>query len=53
MAAVSRALGARMVRENEKRIFLDELTPGTGNHQTEPSIQCGIFCEMAQQEYAA
>lgn len=52
MAEVSRRLGARMVRVDEERMFLDELPPGTGNHQTEPSVQCGIFCEMAQKEYA-
>jgi hypothetical protein len=34
----------------ERRIFLDELKEGVGDYQTEPEIQCGIFCEMAQQE---
>ena len=52
MAQLSRKLNARMTRDGEERIFLDELRPGTGDHQTEPSIQCGIFCEMAQKEYA-
>lgn len=52
MAELSRRLNARMTRDGEERIFLDELRPGTGDHQTEPSIQCGIFCEMAQKEYA-
>ena len=52
MAALSRSLGARMTRDGDARIFLDELRQGTGDHQTEPSIQCGIFCEMAQGEYA-
>lgn len=52
MAELSRRLNARMTREGDERIFLDELKPGTGDHQTEPSIQCGIFCEMAQGEYA-
>jgi hypothetical protein len=51
MATVSRKLGARMTRDGEKRIFLDELRPGTGDYQTEPKIQCGIFCEMSQKEY--
>ena len=53
MANVSREIGARLIKdENGKRIFLDELKRGTGNYQTEPEIQCGIFCEMAQQEIA-
>jgi len=53
MAAESRRLGARMVKVGEERIFLDELTPGTGNYSDEPEIQCGIFCEMAKGEIAA
>jgi hypothetical protein len=52
MAEVSRRLGARMVKVDGMRIFLDELPTGIGNHQTKPSIQCGVFCEMAQKEYA-
>jgi len=52
MARVSREIGARMTRDGETRIFLDELREGTGDYQTEPEIQCGLFCEMAQGEYA-
>jgi len=51
MANVSKALGVRLIKANETRIFLDELKPGTGDYQSEPEIQCGIFCEMAQKEY--
>jgi len=51
MAAVSRRIGARLTKDGEQRIFLDELRVGTGDYQTEPEIQCGIFCEMAQKEY--
>lgn len=51
MATVSRKIGARMTRDGETRIFLDELRPGTGDYQTEPEIQCGLFCEMAKGEY--
>lgn len=50
MAKVSRLLGARMTRVNEERIFLDELPPNYGDYQSEPEIQCGIFCEMAKNE---
>lgn len=53
MARVSRQIGARLTRDGETRIFLDELRPGTGDYQTEPEIQCGIFCEMAEKEYTA
>jgi hypothetical protein len=55
MAGASRALKVKMVQvteEGEKgRIYLDELEPGTGRYKDEPEIQCGIFCEAAQQEY--
>lgn len=51
MAKESRRLNARMIRdESGNRKFLDEITEGAGNYQTEPEIQCGIFCEMAKNE---
>lgn len=50
MATVSRQIGARMTREGDKRIFLDELKPGTGRYQEEPEIQCGVFCNAAESE---
>jgi hypothetical protein len=53
MAGASRALGVRMTRIGSDRIFLDELPTGIGRYQDEPEIQCGIFCEMAQQEIEA
>lgn len=52
MAAASRKFGARMVKVGGDRMFLDELPRCVGDYQAEPEIQCGIFCEMAQQEYA-
>ncbi len=52
MKNVSREMGVRITRDGDDRIFLDELRHGTGNYQDEPEIQCGIFCEMAQKEYA-
>lgn len=51
MAGASRALGVRMTRVGEARIFLDELPQGVGRYQDEPEIQCGAFCETAQGEY--
>ena len=47
-------VGPIQVTKDKKqiRIFLDELEPGTGRYQDEPEIQCGIFCEKAQKEYA-
>jgi len=50
MAEVSRALGVKMSRIGEARLFLDELPKDAGNYQDEPEIQCGIFCEMAKSD---
>ena len=53
MAGMSRALGVKMVELKGQRIFLDDLPTGVGRYQDEPEIQCGIFCEAAQQELSA
>ena len=50
MAGASRALGAKMTRNGSERIYLDELPINIGRYQDEPEIQCGIFCEMANNE---
>lgn len=53
MAGASHALGAKMVKVDKERVFLHELKEGVGNYSDEPEIQCGIFCHMAEQEYAS
>ena len=35
------------------RIPLRELPPDAGDYPSEPEVECGIFCHMAEQEYAA
>lgn len=50
MAGASRALGVKMTRMGDARIFLDELPKDAGRYQDEPEIQCGIFCQMANDE---
>lgn len=50
MAGASRALGVKMVRVHGQRVYLDALPEGVGQYQDEPEIQCGIFCEMANEE---
>ena len=52
-AEQTRRMGARILMVNGVHKFLDEITPGAGEYQSEPEIQCGVFCEMAQGEYAA
>jgi len=49
MAELSRRLKVRLIKVDSERIYLDELVEGTGEYQKEPEIQCGIFCEMAEQ----
>jgi hypothetical protein len=47
-AAQSRELGARLVRVNNQRIFLDELDPtAKGKAMASMDFECGIFCEEA------
>lgn len=46
----SRTLGAKLVKLNGQRMYLDELPEGAGDYPTEEAIQCGILCELADQE---
>lgn len=46
----SRALGVKLVKVGDKRVFLDELPPDAGDYPTEIEVECGIFCEMAERE---
>ena len=46
-AELSRSIGSKMTRVNNVRIYLDELPENYGDYSTEPKVQCGIFCEMA------
>ena len=41
----SRRLGARLVRVNNKRIFLDELDPDATGRPLWSMPECGLFCE--------
>ena len=56
MAALQRKLGpgSAFFREGRekgaKRIMLDELAPDRGNHDTEPKIDCSLFCHSAEQD---
>lgn len=52
MAELSRRLGARLVKQDGARIFLDELRPDTGRQKSEVVIDCSPFCESAIAEVA-
>lgn len=45
MAKLSRDLGARLIRQDGVRVFLDELRPDTGRQKDEPVIDCSAFCD--------
>ena len=50
MKKESRRLKVKLVKIGDERVFLDDLPVGAGNYKDEPEIQCGIFCEMANNE---
>ncbi|MBN3815863.1 hypothetical protein G3N57_04240 [Paraburkholderia sp. Se-20369] len=43
-------MGVKLVKVGDERVFLDELPPDVGDYQNELSIQCGIFCELAEKD---
>jgi hypothetical protein len=54
MADLSRRFGVKLINTADNvRLSLDEMQPGTGDYRTEPEVQCGIFCEMAEREYGS
>jgi len=42
--------GCKLVRIKGERYHLDELPEGDGNPKNQGTIQCGIFCELAEKE---
>ena len=44
-AEQSRKLGARLVRVNNKRVFLDDLSPDVMGQALKSMPDCGLFCE--------
>jgi hypothetical protein len=52
MAELSRRLGARLVKQDGERIFLDELRTTTGKQKDEVEISCSPLCEVVAQEVA-
>lgn len=52
MVELSRRLGARLIKQDGQRIFLDELRPETGLQNDEPDISCSPLCETIAEEIA-
>lgn len=50
MAQTERLLGVKILKSKGERIYLDELPVGAGDYPSEVSIECGIFCHMAEQD---
>jgi len=51
MAKLERTMNRTVLRDKGKPLFLDELDPSRGNHQTEPSIDCSLLCSIAEGTY--
>jgi hypothetical protein len=49
---LSNSVGAKPLMVNGVHKSLDDLDHNAGDYDSEPEIQCGVFCHMAQQEYS-
>ena len=49
MATLERYKGQTIFKDR----YLDELQPEDGNYPQEQSIECSIFCQMAESEFVA
>jgi len=59
MARLEREIGHCILRDEypgpgrrKRQLWLDELDPERGNHADEPSIDCSILCELAEQVFS-
>ena len=50
MAQMEKKINAKILKLNEKRIWLTDLPPNVGDYPSEKSIECGIFCQLAENE---
>jgi 3'-phosphoadenosine 5'-phosphosulfate sulfotransferase (PAPS reductase)/FAD synthetase len=50
MSLLERHLDATVLRSKGKPVFLDELDPDRGNHADEPSFECSLLCQIAEEE---
>ena len=49
MASIERVVGAKILKHKGERIWLSDLPADAGDYPTEQSIECGIFCHMAEE----
>lgn len=50
MAQLEKTIGAKILKHKGERIWLTDLPNDAGDYPTEQSIECGIFCHMADQD---
>lgn len=50
MANMERTINAKILKHNNERIWLTDLPKDAGDYPTEQSIECGIFCHMAEED---
>jgi hypothetical protein len=50
MARLERTLSNTVLRDIDGAIYLDELDPKRGNHQTEPNVECSLMCQLAEED---
>jgi hypothetical protein len=50
MADLEKTLGVKILKHKGERIYLHNLPIDAGNYPKESSIECGIFCQMAEEE---
>ena len=48
MAELEKTLGVKILKHKGDRIYLHDLPSDAGNYPKESSIECGIFCQMAE-----
>jgi hypothetical protein len=50
MAEMEKKINAKILKHNNERIWLTELPKDAGDYPTEQAIECGIFCQMAEDD---
>lgn len=50
MAELEKTLGVKILKHKGDRIYLHDLPSDVGNYPRESSIECGIFCQMAEDD---
>jgi hypothetical protein len=50
MAVLEKTIGAKILKHKGERIWLSDLPKNVGDYPSEQAIECGIFCQMAEQD---